>query len=399
MVVYPTKSPDFAGALNSLLPSNATALESSLEQAFHWDFEPNDLRGFKFKTEAVPYLFDDLVYEYGLESVSLWLEDSTEILREGLLFQRLRGTPAALKMSLKWTGLEDVIIEEEPAGEHFAEFQLGLEGLPNNFSIDAIKALTDMAKPVRTRLTRLYNSLYDRRHLILDQNQYGDFLSDYSGIRDASTLQISFGRETEFGINATLPNQHLHYKLRDRISILYNSNVFVLDSGILDEDFTELFDPGFVHEHSFIFEMPDGIALAEIPQTCVSQAKSQLILSDDDPLGSENTALGSFFVQETGGVFVLGEDALSDHLWEQTKTEVLERFTDEFFAEAAHPQTYETAKWSASTHFLYAANPSISASSLRQTHFAPFTAAYTGAIFWHDHRHLDRPWNTEEAIA
>jgi hypothetical protein len=349
-------------------------------------------------------------------------------------------------MSLKWTGLEDVIIKEEPAGEHFAEFQLGLEGLPNNFSIDAIKALTDMAKPVQAykalqfarllpkllrnwllvrrsgaRLlmylmytARLRSSppskilvseclegslLYDRRHLVLDQNQYGDFLSDYSGIRDASTLQISFGRETKFGINATLPNQHLHYKLRDRISTLYNSNVFVLDSGILDEDFTELFDPGFVHEHSFIFEMPDGIALAEIPQTCVSQAKSQLILSDDDPLGSENTALGSFFVQETGQTFVLGEDALSDHLWEQTKTEVLERFTDEFFAEAAHPQTYGTAKWSASAHFLYAANPSVSATFLRQTYCAPFTAAYTGAIFWHDHRHLDRPWSEEEAIA
>lgn len=191
--------------VETLLPSNATPLETSLEQAFAWDFEPDDLRGFKFKTEAVPYFFDDLVYEYGLESVSLWLEDSSEILREGLLFQRLRGTPAAMKMALKWTGLEDVIVEEEPAGEHFAEFQLGLEGLPNNFSIDAIKALADMAKPVRARLTRLSNSLYDRRHLILDQNQYGDFLSDYSGPRDASTLQISFGRETKSDVDAALP--------------------------------------------------------------------------------------------------------------------------------------------------------------------------------------------------
>jgi P2-related tail formation protein len=87
--------------VETLLPSNATPLESSLEQAFSGASEPNELRGFKFKAEFVPYLFDDLVYEYGLESVSLWLEDSTEILREGLLFQRLRGTPAAMKMALK----------------------------------------------------------------------------------------------------------------------------------------------------------------------------------------------------------------------------------------------------------------------------------------------------------
>jgi hypothetical protein len=41
------------GARSSLLPSNATPLESSLEQAFAWDFDPDDLRGFKFKTEAI----------------------------------------------------------------------------------------------------------------------------------------------------------------------------------------------------------------------------------------------------------------------------------------------------------------------------------------------------------
>jgi hypothetical protein len=114
--------------------------------------------------------------------------------------------------ALKWTGLEDVIVEEEPSGEHFAEFQLGLEGIPYNLSIDAIKALADMAKPVRARLTRLYNSLYDRRHLILDQNQYGDFLSDYSGIRDSDdpmigSLQISFGRETKANIDTNIRSQ------------------------------------------------------------------------------------------------------------------------------------------------------------------------------------------------
>jgi hypothetical protein len=382
----------------SLLPSNATLLESSLEQASSWAFDPNDLRGFKFKTESVPYLFNDLVYEYGLEAVSLWLEDSAEILREGLLFQRLRGTPTAMKMALKWTGLEDVIVEEEPSGEHFAEFQLGLEGIPYNLSIDAIKALTDMAKPVRARLTRLYNSLYDRRHLILDQNQYGDFLSDYSGIRDSDDLQISFGRETIASIDATLPTTHLSYISRDKTSLIYNSNVFRLDYCVLGEDYTELFDPGFVHEHSFIFEMPEGLSNVAIPLVYSSFAKSHLILSDSEPLDSENTAIGAFYVEETGHPTILSDSALSDHLWQLTQTEILERFTNFFADSAAHPQMYLVAKWSESSHFLSVTNANIPATSLHQTILPTLTASYTGAILWHDHKHLDRPWNEEEPI-
>jgi hypothetical protein len=381
----------------SLLPSNATPLELSIEKSFAWMFEPDDIRGFKFKTEVIPYLFDDLVYEYGLQEVQLWITDSSEVLREGLLFQRLRGTPAAMKMALKWTGLEDVIIEEEPYGEHFAEFQLGLEGLPYDLSIDAIKALADMAKPVRARLTRLYNSLYDRRHLILDQCEYGDFLSDYSGLRDASGLQISFGRETKAEINATLPLLHLSYILRGRVTHIYNSNVFRLDYGVLGEDFTEFFDPGFVHEHSFIFEMLDGLSSGANPTIYSSFAKSHLILSDEDPLGSENTALGAFFVKESGQTFVLDEDALSEHDWKQTKTEILERFTNFFAASTANPQNYTAAKFLSSFHF-YSTKSSISAVSLHQTHCATFTASYSGAIFWHDHKHLDRAWTEEEPI-
>jgi hypothetical protein len=253
-----------------------------------------------------------------------------------------------------------------------------------------------MAKPVRARLTRLYNSLYDRRHLILDENEYGDFLSDYSGPRDASTLQISFGRETKSEIDAALPVLHLSSNLRDRISHIYNSNVFRLDYSYLSEDYTEFFDPGFVHEHSFIFEMPDGLANAAIPHVYSSFAKSSLILSDS-PLGGENAALGAFYVKETGHALILSEDPLSEHTWQQTKTEILERFTNILAALAIHPQTYIATKLLASSHFS-STNASISATSLHQTNLATMTAAYTGAIFWHDHKHLDRAWSYEEPI-
>jgi hypothetical protein len=301
-----------------------------------------------------------------------------------------------MKMVLKWTGLEDVIVEDEVYGEHFAEFQLGLEGLPYNLSIDAIKALADMAKPVRTRLTRLYNSLYDRRHLILNQSQYGDFLSDYSGIRDNDGLQISFGRETKSHIDAAVPNTHLSYILRNKISHIYNSNVFRLDYGILDEDYTEFFDPGFVHEHAFIFEMPDGIANAVIPRVYSSFAKSHLILSDSDPLGTENTALGAFFIAESGQAFILSDSPLSDHLWHLTKTEILERFTNFFTSTVTHLTFSPSTHFSTSSHFTF---PNLTSSSTyHHNHSTVLTAFYPGTIFWHDHRHLERSWGEEEVI-
>lgn len=347
----------------------------------------------------MPYLFDDLVTEYGLETVRLWVPDSADVLKEGLLFQRFRGTQAAMKMALKWTGLEEVVLEEEAYGEHFAEFQLGLEGLPKDFSLGAIQALADLAKPVRARLTRLYNSLYDKRHLILDHNQYGNFLSHYSGVKTKEGLQISFGRETNSEIDATLPSLHLAYTLRNKVYTLYNSHIFRCDESILDEDMTEFFDPGFVHEHAFLFEMPHGIATTAIPTTIASLAKSHLILSESDGLDSENTALGAFFVQETGASFVLNDNALSDHLWKQTKTEILERFTDDFESEATHPKSYKTKKIQNSERFSTVTNGTSASVLLHHTNLATRETAYTGAVFWHDHKHVGRKWSAEEPIA
>jgi hypothetical protein len=170
-----------------------------------------------------------------------------------------------------------------------------------------------------------------------------------------------------------------------------------LDYGILGEDYTELFDPGFVHEHSFIFEMPDGLANAAIPTVYSSFAQSNLILSDSESLDSENTALGAFYVEETGQPIILSDSTLSDHLWKLIPTEILERATNFIATTVTHIQPYETVSFLASSHF-YLVNHTISATSLHQTILPTLTASYSGAIFWHDHKHLNRPWNEEEPI-
>lgn len=381
----------------SLLPSNATPLEQALEAAFRSDLDANALCGFKFRPEAMPFIFEDLVAEYGLGPVRLWIQDAAEVLKEGVLFQRLRGTPAAIKMALRWTGLQNVVIEEEPVGAHFAEFQLGLEGLPADLSIEAIFALADMAKPARARLTRLYNSLYDRRHLVLDANIYGDFLSGYSGVW-VGDLQVSFGRQESYAAHRATASEQKHATLCTHLQTIWNRDIFRLDEGILDEEQTELFDPGFVHEHAFIFAVIGGVGQEAIRRTAHCLAKSQLVLSDGFTLGAENTALGAFWVEELGQLFQLDADTLSNHAWKRQRAEILERFLEERAETAAYGDASQPQSLGSRERQPVCTSPGSTATAVQQRHSLASTAAYTGVLLWHDHVHLDRPWGAEQPI-
>lgn len=69
-------------------------------------------------------------------------------------------------MALGWAGLSEVSVRESGPGAHFAEFQVGIEGVLPDFALKTIIALIDMAKPLRTHLKRVYNDLEDHRYLI-----------------------------------------------------------------------------------------------------------------------------------------------------------------------------------------------------------------------------------------
>lgn len=302
-----------------------------------------------------------------------------------------------MKMALKWTGLEKVRIEEEPAGEHFAEFQLGLEELPSDFSIEAILALADMAKPARARLTRLYNSLYDRRHLVLDENIYGDFLSGYSGIF-LDDLQISFGRQETYEVQDALSPKHAHTELHHHVQNLWNHDIFRLSESYLDEEKTELLDPGFVHEHAFNFEVVQGVSEESIQKTSSCLAKSQLVLSDGFVLDSENTALSAFYVQEIGRCFQLDYDTLSNHEWKQRYVEILERFVKEYADTVVYDEILKAQSFSVRERKAGVCDSKLSAVCLRQRESLASKVTYTGVLLWHDHKHLERRWCVRDVI-
>lgn len=386
-------------SFESLLPSNATALEKGLEASFQSVLDVSQLRGFKTKPDAMDLIFEDLVQEYGLEEVRLWIQDSLKVLEEGILFQRLRGTPAAMKIALKWTGLENVVIEEAGPGEHFAEFQLGLEGLPSNLSVEALVALADMAKPARSRFSRLYNSLYDKRRLVLDENDDGDYLSGDSGV-EINGLQISLGREQAYTVSEGLRGETMASLLRDHVAGVTDRFVFRLDDNCLDDDKTERWDPGFVHGHAFMFAVQD--ALANTPNaiqdihTCL--AKSQMVLDDGFELDSVNTALGASTLQEVGSSFVLdSQDTLSNHVWKQERVEILERLWTDHRATLDVHVSVEAETSTQRRHF----GATTASSAITRTHQTLrnlFTARYPGVIVWHDHRHMDRKWGEEEVV-
>ena len=139
--------------LEALLPPNATAFEKALSQAMdlHGRGAPlsDALPGFKL--DAPDALLPWLIWEYGLGELVPYLREPRRVLEEGLLWQRMRGTPESLRMALGWVGLAEVALEQEPPGVHFAEFQLDPgRVLRDDALIADLVAVAKLAAPARS---------------------------------------------------------------------------------------------------------------------------------------------------------------------------------------------------------------------------------------------------------
>ena len=144
-----------------------------------------------------------LIWEYGLGDLLSYISDLKLLINEGLKWQRFRGTPDSLKLALGWVGIDDIEIEEEVPGIHFYQYQLKLGEIPDRVKVDNIINLSRLSAPVRSRLSRLYNTLYDNRRLILSdpdgRGKFGYLLSDYSGVH-YKDIVLSFGRKEGFSL-------------------------------------------------------------------------------------------------------------------------------------------------------------------------------------------------------
>ena len=200
---------------NVLLPSNATRLERSLSSASDpsgrlWNvIDAISL----FKSVPQDGILAFLIWEYGLGEIQPFISDPRKLIEEGVAWQRLIGTPEAMRRALSWIKVYPTIEEGISAGKYWASYQIGLGDFSDMARIGDVITLARLSQPVRCKLFRVYNSVFDRRPIVLSEGPaLGDgWLSFYSGVSvegpDGDVI-VSFGTKRSFQAEAYLPSLH-----------------------------------------------------------------------------------------------------------------------------------------------------------------------------------------------
>jgi len=310
-----------------LLPPNASPLERALSLATDplWRLGVATDRVKGFKSHPDEALLPWLVWEFGLGELLPYLKDPRRALLEGILWQRLRGTPAALSIALSWVGVT-ATVEQEPPGVHFAEFQLDPGRIVADDEIAHFVALARLSAPARSHLSRIYHG-WDLRRFVLDASRLGEaLLSDHSGVfwRDGVT-KLSFGRVRKFA------QPPLAWALGSAHGTTRVITARLIDRYLLD--FALLGDPGhtpnpeILHAHLYtvanLVGTPDPAGMRPERRFC----KAMVVPGDSTALGDINACTPRFYWREEGSGIVLGgPQKLSDTPHRLIRVEVLERF-------------------------------------------------------------------------
>lgn len=234
-----------------LLPPNATTLERDLSRSssgLQRVGPPVPIIRTAKRTNIPDSVVPWLIYEYGLGEILPYLgNDQRRALAEGVLWQRIRGTPESVRIALGWIGVSGLIDESEGGSARWAEYQLGLEAATSGDEvIDQVVAITQISSPVRSRLQRIY-AVYDFRRFVLDDSLLSDggMLSDHSGVRPRPDWpQISYGQIHSALVleDATVSSTHT-----DVIGVLAEmSDRFILSRSKLDEEWHTINHPALI---------------------------------------------------------------------------------------------------------------------------------------------------------
>lgn len=382
-----------------LLPPNATKQEQALVDATDYKVDPGCIRGFKFRLEEriLPWLIE----EYELGEMLRWVKDKRRAIVEGVKFQRLRGTPASLKIALKWANIEDITIIEEPPGKHFFELQIGIRDVPNNFFVDAVVELAKLSLPARSRLMRIFNDHYNVDRFILDESFFGSLLSDYSGIKiEKDGPVLSFGRINFFSSRGLLVEIVDNY-LREHYEQTFSNDIYRLNVAVLGETEPHTKDYKGIYERSH--QWYNLKALHPLPQSLLPEikfAKAQIVLSDNSwNLGEINACFPVGSVEERGNKFVLGSDKLSGQYWNLKHKPILERFSVTHNYKVENYTDQKVRKYVLAEHNVYYKNDLDSEQKDSIHELENYILVfYPGVLKWHEHRHLHRSWKNSQAI-
>ncbi|MGL9718547.1 MAG: phage tail protein [Wolbachia sp.] len=382
--------------MKNLLPPNATKQEKAIVEAIDYKVDPSCIRGFKFRLEEkiLPWIIE----EYGLGEILRWVKDKREAIKEGIEFQRLRGTPASLKIALKWANIEDITIIEEPPGKHFFELQIGIKDVPNDFFVDAVVELAKLSLPARSRLMRIFNDHYNIGRFILDESLFGSLLSDYSGVKiEEDGPVLSFGRVNFFRFRnppILVENDYL----RDHYERAFSNDIYRLDVAVLGETEPHTKNYNGIYERNH--QWYNYKALYPLPQSLLPEikfAKAEIVLSDSWNLGEINACFPVTSVEECGEKFYLNDHKLSEQLWNLKYKPILERFSVTNYYKVENHTDQKIVRYGTAKHYVHFENDLKQKEAIHELE-KYILVFYGGVLTWHEHRHLNRSWEDSQPI-
>ncbi|APO76113.1 phage tail protein [Rhizobium etli 8C-3] len=190
----------------SLLPNSSSLFEKAMESALapRWDAFGDAVATIRTAklVSPPPSFLPYLVHEYGLGELTPYVPNLYTLIvgREGINWQRVRGTPAAVEKGLGWLGYAAEMEDAWAGRTYWNSTQLHFSTLPvaDHPDLERIEGVVMLSLPKRSQLRRgVYQ--YDVRALVSDRSRADGSLFDWSSgidVTQQGTLW-SFGRTTE----------------------------------------------------------------------------------------------------------------------------------------------------------------------------------------------------------
>jgi Phage tail protein (Tail_P2_I) len=188
---------------HALLPSNSTRFERAVSETLDRSeiLNPGADKIIWSNLSRNGDFLPALIEEYGLAEITQYVPSLANVIALGIAWQRVRGTPEAVRLALAWLNYIATLEEAPVFRRKWHAVQLGFPALPANDNVDLprIEGAVGLSLPARSYLRRGFHQ-YDIRALEADASHLdGAMLDDDSGTRlTAKGTQWSFGRAHEF---------------------------------------------------------------------------------------------------------------------------------------------------------------------------------------------------------
>ncbi|WP_455480087.1 phage tail protein [Bartonella sp. B23] len=187
--------------VGSLLPTNATKFEKHVANVCDFHQDVDDIISGISRSKLLirpPSFLPWLIEEYGLGELTPYVPNLYDLLDTGSKWQQVRGSLASIDMGLQWLELSAHFTAAWAGRVWWNSFQLDFDHLPEQSSLEAIVAITNLSKSLRSDFRRATCG-YSVGAFEGDMSRLNNVLFEReSGMRMTtdSTL-FSFGRTTE----------------------------------------------------------------------------------------------------------------------------------------------------------------------------------------------------------